>query len=183
MVHPAYRHLFQPITVGAITLPNRLVMSPMNEGNCTNSTYMERTSIAYYGARAKGGVGMIITDCMTVSSKEQDPYSPEKRLYIGERPYTMAEIAREISLNGAIPAIQFSPGLGARSLLPVDHTRIPADVSPIPCRTEPETLYRELIREEIRQLVRRFGDAAEIAQRIGYKLCYLNSHGGYIHPE
>lgn len=183
MIAQQYSHLFRKIKIGDNILPNRIVMAPMNEGNSTNSEYLERTSIDYYGERAKGGVGMIITDCFTVTSKTQDPYSTEKRLYPGEKIYTLAEIAREIRLNGAVPAIQFSPGLGATYRGPIDPENPPADVSPMPCRSNPAVMCREMTKEEIHMRVQAFGDAAEIAYRAGYRMCNLNSHGGYLFPR
>lgn len=183
MVDQKYSYLFRKIKIGDNILPNRIVMAPMNEGNSTNSEYVERTSIDYYGARAKGGAGMIITDCFTVTSKEQDPYSGEKRLYPGMKLYTLAEIAREISLYGAVPAIQFSPGLGATYRGQIDPENPPADVSPMPCRANPAILCREMTREEIQLRIKAFGDAAELAWKAGYRVCNLNSHGGYLFPR
>lgn len=183
MVNQKYSHLFRNIKIGDNILPNRIVMAPMNEGNSTNSEYVERTSIDYYGARAKGGAGMIITDCFTVTSKKQDPYSGEKRLYPGMKIYTLAEIAREISLYGSVPAIQFSPGLGATYQGEIDPGNPPADVSPMPCKANPEIMCREMTAEEIQMRVKAFGDAAEMAWGAGYKACNLNSHGGYLFPR
>src|SRR5262249_60612366 len=52
-------HLFAPIEVGRMTVPNRIVMAPM-ERNYANpdGTVSERT-LAHYGERARGGDGWI----------------------------------------------------------------------------------------------------------------------------
>jgi 2,4-dienoyl-CoA reductase-like NADH-dependent reductase (Old Yellow Enzyme family) len=52
-------HLFAPVEVGRMTLPNRIVMAPM-ERNYANpdGTVSERT-LAHYEERARGGVGWI----------------------------------------------------------------------------------------------------------------------------
>lgn len=183
MAYPKYFYLFRKIKIGDNILPNRIVMAPMNEGNSTNGEYLERTSIDYYGARAKGGAGMIITDCFMVADKKQEPYSGEKRLYPGVKIYTLAEIAREIRLNGSVPAIQFSPGLGAMAAGKIDPHNLPADVSPMPCKSDPSILCREMTRKEIRDRVEAFGDAAVLAWKAGFRFCNINSHGGYLFPR
>lgn len=57
-----YPNLFSPIKVGNVTLKNRVVMSPMD--TCyfsVNGTVTEK-ALAHYIERARGGVGLIITE-------------------------------------------------------------------------------------------------------------------------
>ena len=51
--------LFTPIQIGAMTLPNRLVMPAMHM-NYTPDGEVNETLIAFYRERAKGGVGLIL---------------------------------------------------------------------------------------------------------------------------
>ena len=56
-----YKHLFQPLRIGPITVGNRIVLS----AHLTNYAVDGKPSAqhaAYYAARAAGGVGMIITE-------------------------------------------------------------------------------------------------------------------------
>src|SRR5687767_15772535 len=57
---PAYPHLFQPLEVGGITLPNRIMMGSMHTGFEARPDGMERLA-AFYAERAKGGVALIVT--------------------------------------------------------------------------------------------------------------------------
>ena len=66
--------LTQPVSIGNLTLKNRMVMAPMGVdlGN-----YDERTR-AYYLARAKGGIGMIL--CNTLATPEIEGMCPSSLL-------------------------------------------------------------------------------------------------------
>ncbi|MBU6454145.1 MAG: NADH:flavin oxidoreductase, partial [Cyanobacteria bacterium REEB67] len=53
--------LFQPYKLNDLTLPNRIVMAPMTRSKSVNGIPREDV-VAYYERRAKGGVGLIITE-------------------------------------------------------------------------------------------------------------------------
>ncbi|MDO7842172.1 oxidoreductase [Sphingomonas immobilis] len=58
--------LFDPLAVGGgVTLPNRLVMSPMTRGFSPDGVPPE-TAADYYGRRAEGGIGLIVTEGVAV---------------------------------------------------------------------------------------------------------------------
>lgn len=53
-----FRFLFQPITIGAMLLKNRMVMPAINHGYSADGLVNDRI-VASYAAKAKGGVGLI----------------------------------------------------------------------------------------------------------------------------
>ena len=55
-----YPHLFQPLDLGFMTLPNRIVMGSMHTRLETLDRPLERVA-RFYVERAKGGAGLIIT--------------------------------------------------------------------------------------------------------------------------
>jgi len=57
---PTYGHLLAPITIGDLTLRNRAVMGSMHTG-LEDYVWDLPKLAAYYAARARGGVGLIIT--------------------------------------------------------------------------------------------------------------------------
>src|SRR5450756_1837850 len=80
---PAYPELFKPITIGKCKIPNRIVMAPMNvlmsQGNLG---YVNDQQLAYYAARAKGGTGLIITECVLGTRlASQFPYTSNLHLF------------------------------------------------------------------------------------------------------
>ena len=55
-----YPHLLKPLKVGNITLKNRVLMGSMHTGMEEESDGFENMA-AYFSARARGGVGLIVT--------------------------------------------------------------------------------------------------------------------------
>src|SRR6266571_6272766 len=58
-MHP-YPHLLAPLNLGFTTLPNRVLMGSMHTGLEEAPNGFEKLA-AFYAARAKGGVGLIVT--------------------------------------------------------------------------------------------------------------------------
>ena len=58
--HPVYPHLLQPLNLGFVTLKNRILMGSMHTGLEEERDGFRRMA-AFYGARARGGVGLIVT--------------------------------------------------------------------------------------------------------------------------
>ncbi|WP_422359410.1 FAD-dependent oxidoreductase [Reichenbachiella sp.] len=60
MAHDKYPHLFAPLDLGFTTLKNRSLMGSMHTGLEETKNGYERMA-TYFGERAKGGVGLIVT--------------------------------------------------------------------------------------------------------------------------
>ena len=60
-----YTHLFQPLKVGKTEIKNRIFMPPIST-NLADKGYVTEELIQHYGARAKGGVGLIVSEVVTV---------------------------------------------------------------------------------------------------------------------
>ena len=59
--------LVQKGKIGNLELKNRIVMPPMGVGVGDGSGYVTEKDIAYYEARAKGGVGLIVSACCSIT--------------------------------------------------------------------------------------------------------------------
>jgi mycofactocin system FadH/OYE family oxidoreductase 2 len=60
MAHPLFPHLFSPLTIGSITVKNRIVMPPIGTRLLEDeSKGWFRRMAAYYEERARGGIGMV----------------------------------------------------------------------------------------------------------------------------
>lgn len=60
-----YPNLFSPIKIGNTTVKNRIFMPPLST-NLADKGYVTDALIQHYSNRAKGGVGLIITEVTTV---------------------------------------------------------------------------------------------------------------------
>lgn len=61
----AYPHLFSPVKIAETTVKNRIFMPPIST-NLADKGYVTDALVAHYAARAKGGVGLIVTEVTTV---------------------------------------------------------------------------------------------------------------------
>ncbi|HVI42498.1 MAG TPA: hypothetical protein VM577_17735, partial [Anaerovoracaceae bacterium] len=65
--------LFTPMEIGSMKLKNRIVMGPMTLGFESEDGTIDERYRDFWEARAKGGVGLIILDVVTVD--KDVPYS------------------------------------------------------------------------------------------------------------
>lgn len=59
--------LFEPMNIGNVELKNRIAMSPMNMGYTGPEGYASEQTNAWYATRARGGFGLIITECIVAN--------------------------------------------------------------------------------------------------------------------
>lgn len=107
--------LFEPIQIGNVELKNRIAMSPMNMGYTGPEGYASEESNAWYATRARGGFGLIITECVVANPypwRGSDSLNPllsdsqKKYRYLSQ----MADVIH--SYKGAKVFMQISPGWG-----------------------------------------------------------------------
>ncbi len=171
---PALPHLFSPITIGAMTVKNRLLMSAMsiNFGVDADGFVTDQLT-AFFEARARGKVGM-----MLVGGGGVHPTGVE-----------LPELPR-LWDDGCIPALErmvtamkpydvrFGVQLmhGGRQSYH-DHKVAP---SPIPAPAVVKGIPRELAEPEIRELVSAFGDAARRCREAGFEFIEIHGAHGYL---
>ena len=159
--------LFGPARIGPVTLKNRVIMAPMTTRKADAEGFVTEAGIAYYRARAQGGVGLV-----TVEMAAPEPAGKHRNFELGlhdERFLPgLARLASAIHEAGAKAAIQIGHGGG--------HTRIDiAGVTPIAPSAIPHSVqegHTEVIVPEamslarIAQTVRSFAEAAQRAARM-----------------
>ena len=66
-----FEKMFSPIQIGPIEVKNRFVVPPMGNNFANTDGTMSDQSVAYYGARAKGGFGLITLEATVVHKGAQ----------------------------------------------------------------------------------------------------------------
>ena len=61
-----FEKMFSPIQIGPMEVKNRFVVPPMGNNFANTDGTMSDQSVAYYGARAKGGFGLITLEATVV---------------------------------------------------------------------------------------------------------------------
>ena len=178
-----YTHLFSPIKIGNKEVKNRLFMPPLST-NLANKGYVTDELIKHYSDRAKGGVGLIVTEVVTVEpvyvylpgdmSIHDDSYIEGwKKLYAEVHKYGTVLLPQLFH-----PAFMAFPIPGTPQLI------APSNVGPYYARQAP----REVTVEELKVIIRQFGEAAkrvQIAGGDGVEIHAAHAHGllgGFLSP-
>lgn len=157
------KFLFTPIRIAAMEVKNRIVMSPMSTNLGSPQGYVTPPLIQYFAARARGGVGLIVTGDVSIDAKAR--YQMRSLgLYDDQFIPAWKELTREVQSHGAKIAPQLiHPSFNAHSALSGVQ---PVAASPIASRRFRE-IPRELSMEEIEKIIEQFADAARRAQEAG----------------
>lgn len=179
-----YSILFEPVKIGKVELKNRFSMAPMGPLGLSDSEggWNER-GIDYYVRRAQGGTGLIITgvtfsDC--VVEKQSMPNCPNSTYNPVHFVRTSRELTERVHAYDARIFLMMSAGFG-RVTIPTNLGEFPPVApSAIPHRWLDKTC-RPLEKDEIRSIVKSFGDGAFNAKRAGFDGVEIHAvHEGYL---
>ena len=92
---PSYPHLFAPLDLGHVTLPNRVLMGSMHVGLEEAPDGFARMA-AFYAERARAGVGLIVTGGIAPND-EARPYPG------GAKPVSYTHLASTATGTGPYP--------------------------------------------------------------------------------
>ena len=99
-------HLFDPLTLRGVTLPNRIGVSPMCE-YCCEDGFANDWHLVHLGSRAVGGAGLVFTEAAAVSPEGR--ISPQDLGVWSEAHFApLARIAGFIAQQGAVAGIQLA---------------------------------------------------------------------------
>ncbi|AIE59802.1 FAD-dependent oxidoreductase [Bacillus methanolicus] len=168
--------IFEPIKIGKLELKNRLVVPPMGMNYCNAEGTATERFIAYYEARAKGGWGLIITECYAVDQHGK-PVKNMSGFWSDDQIESHAKLAERVHKHGGKIAVQlFHAGRQTGSHI----TGVqPIAPSPIKDPTLSETPH-ELTKAEIKELVEKFGDAALRVKKAGFDAVEIHGAHGYL---
>ncbi len=156
--HIETRALFEPLSLGARTAPNRIVFGAHQTNFATHHRF-EKRHAAYYGARARGGVGLIVLEAATVHPSDW-PYEYVIRGYEPDVAEGYRRIADAVHRHGALVFAQLGhsgmQGTSHYSQLPL---WAPSPVPEVGSREMPQ----EMEAEDIAAVVEGFARAARFA--------------------
>ena len=177
--------LFDPVRLGELSLPNRIIMSPLTRSRCTNAAGVPNDlMLAYYRQRASAG--MIITEAVPVTPmavgyanlpgiESDDQVAGWRRItdavhaeggLILMQLWHVGRISDPMFLGGALPVAPSAiPAMGT---VPVVRPKIPF-VTPRPLRID-----------ELPAIVEVFRRGAQNAERAGFDGVELHGANGYL---
>ena len=183
MESSAYPMLFSPIKVGTTEVKNRVFMPPVST-NLADHGYVTDDLVDHYRARAKGGVGLIITEVVTVEPTYT--YLPgDMCCYDDTFIPGWEKLAAAVHEYGCkiMPQL-FHPAYMAFNIPGTPRLIAPSFVGPSYAREAP----RPITVDEIHELTHQFGDAAVRMQKAGVdgvEVHAAHAHGmlgGFLTP-
>jgi len=171
-----YRKLWEPIRIGRMELKNRLVMPPMVTCYASGDGSVTPRSIAYYSARAKGGVGLVIVEA-TYIHRQGWAFNGQIGLSDDKFIPGMSSLVDAVHENGAKIAVQLHHGgreakeAANAGMQIVSSSTLPGAAGVVP---------KELTGEEIVQIEGYFADAALRAKKAGFDGVELHGAHGYL---
>jgi len=177
MTTPEYKHLFEPIRVGTMTLANRVLMPAMHMGMAEGG-FISDGFIDFYEERAKAAPGpglMIVGGCYTEKrgmgapnfvGLDDDRFVPRLKELTDRIHRYDSRIAAQLYHGG-----RYSPGFLTGEE--------PVSASAIPSRLTRET-PRELTIPEIKEVQENFAKAARRVLEAGFDAVELICAAGYL---
>ena len=169
-------HLFAPLQLGPLTLPNRIVMPAMDPSLADAEGRITAAFLRHYVDRAAGGAGLVVTGNIAVS--------PRGRL----SPY-MAMLADNAALPGFHGLCHDVHAVGGRIFLQLSHAGRqtlsqfcdgqPLSASNLPCPVMREP-PRAMTEAEIEETIEAFAAAARRAQLAGADGVEIHMAHGYL---
>lgn len=178
-----YSKIFEPITIGKLTIKNRTSMAPMGPiGYADSFGGFNQRLQDYYVERAKNDVGLIITGICSVDTQIEGlpdiaiPCPTTSPLSFIHSTRCMND---RIHAYGSKIFLQLTGGLG-RSALPgfIKKNIAPSEQGN---RFDPKTIHREMTVEEIQNLIQKFVMSAVVAKKAGFDGVEVHAvHEGYL---
>lgn len=180
----ALDHLFSPVRVGALSLPNRMVMAPMTRGRASTDGIPTPRMVGYYASRA--AAGLLVTEATAISPTARGwlhaPGIHGDAHVAAWRPVTSAvhaaggRIFLQLWHMGRVSHPDF---LGGE--LPVGPSAIAAQgESHTPSGKKPYVTPRALGIAEIEAIVGDYANAARRARAAGFDGVEIHGANGYL---
>ena len=172
-----FKHIFSPLKVRGMVMPNRVAMMPMGSDLAGHTGELSDEHIKYYEQRARGGTGLIIVENVCVKYPEGSNGTTQLRIdqdcYI-PRLWNLTEACHR---HGAMIGVQINhAGASAMS------SRIgmqPVSASTLPSKPGGEA-PRPLSKEELESIAKDYGAAARRAVNAGFDMVEIHAGHSYL---
>lgn len=183
--------LFSPLKLRELTLPNRIVVSPMCQYSAQDG-FVNDWHLVHLGSRAVGGAGLVIMEAAAVQAEGR--ITPEDvGIWKDEHIEPLRRITRFIEAQGAFAGIQLAhagrKGSAYRPWAGKSGTVAAAEggwdtvgPSPLPFDATFKAPV-ELSVAAIAECVQAFADAAQRALKAGFKVVEVHAAHGYLLHE
>lgn len=175
------KHLFSPGKIGTMETKNRIVMTAMGNALANQDGTVSDKDIAFYGARAKGGVGVVITECAFVDGERGRGNTHQISVADDKVIPGLKQLAEEIhSYEGKIVVQIYHPGRQGISVINGNLPMMAPSAIECPAVHQPAVAMTE---EEISEMVEKFIQAAVRVKKAGIDGVEVHGAHGYLIHE
>jgi N-ethylmaleimide reductase len=180
--------LFQPLQMGALTLPNRVLMAPLTRCRAGDGHVPGALMAEHYAQRASAG--MIIAEA-TMAMEGNSSFWREPGIYSEAQVAGWKTVTDAVHAAGGRIALQIWHGgrachpllNGGRQPVAPSPLRIENDEVHTPEGKKPYVIPRELRDDELPGIVAGFARAAENARAAGFDAVEVHGANGYLLDE
>ncbi|MCR5416310.1 MAG: NAD(P)/FAD-dependent oxidoreductase [Pseudobutyrivibrio sp.] len=173
-----YENLFSSKKIGNMTVANRTVMTAMGNYLADEGGYVSDKDVAFYGARAKGGTGLVITECTAVDSKSG--LGNDREIVVDDDKYIpgLKRMADEVHKYGSKLCVQiYHPG--RQGIAVVNGVESMKSASQTECQIVHQPTH-EMTKAEIDEMVDKFAQAARRIKEAGVDAVEIHGAHGYL---
>jgi 2,4-dienoyl-CoA reductase-like NADH-dependent reductase (Old Yellow Enzyme family)/thioredoxin reductase len=168
--------VWTPVRIGPVTVKNRLVMASTTSALGQDGFVTDR-NLAYYARRARGGVGMVVTEALHVHPTSNIGYN-NLAVHADAHVPGLARLAAAIKDGGAHAIAQIiHVGRQWNSVVSRRATWSPSPLPSFPVFLEHP---HEMTVEEIAEVVAAFGAAARRAREAGFDGVEVHAAHGFL---
>ncbi|MGO0883277.1 oxidoreductase [Clostridioides difficile] len=173
-----YQNIFEPLIIKRMNVKNRIVMPPIGTNFGGESGEFKDEHIKYYEQRAKGGTGLIIVENACIDFPLGSNGTTQIRIDHDRYIPALYKLTENLHKHGACVAIQINhSGASAmpdriNGLTPVSSSNLPSKNGGI--------IPRELKKEEILAIAKKYGKAAKRAQMAGFDAVEIHAGHSYL---
>jgi N-ethylmaleimide reductase len=176
--------LFDPLHIGALTAPNRILMAPLTRGRATREHVPTELMIEYYAQRASAG--LIITEATGISQEGLGwPYAPG--IWSEEQVQAWKRVTDAVHQAGGRIHLQLwhmgrivhTSFIGGAQPVSSSATTAPGKAHTYEGK-QPYALARPLDLDEIKRLLDDYAKAASNATAAGFDGVQIHAANGYL---
>lgn len=187
------QNLFTPLQIGAVTIPNRIVVSPMSQ-YIARDGYANDWHFAHLSRFALGGAGLVFTEATAVEARGRRTHG-DLGLWEDAQIDALARIAAFLHSEGTVPGIQLAHAGRKASERRPWHGETPVDDVDVGergeapwCAIAPSAIpYGEswpvpdaMSLADIEQVIAAFASAAARAREAGFRVIDIYAGHGFL---
>jgi 2,4-dienoyl-CoA reductase-like NADH-dependent reductase (Old Yellow Enzyme family) len=175
---PSQSVLFDPYSIGDLSIANRFVMAPMTRGQSPQNNPSAEVA-RYYRRRAEGGAGLIITECTFIDHPVANGFADAPAFYGEVALRGWQQVVKEVHSAGGkiMPQIWHAGPSRAMGISP--NACLPS-IGPLEVYQNKEKTVTQMTLHDIHAVIEAFSKAASKAKEIGFDGVEIHGAHSYL---